>query len=64
MTGLSETNALQRTVGDGNRGFASYTIESRTNLVSSGYAHWGGFSGPTPNATNTNEFYRVGISFP
>lgn len=55
-------------------GDRTYTVESRTNLVSGSYAALGSFSGPVTNVnqvtvTDTNvveakKFYHVRISLP
>ena len=52
----------------------TYTVESKTNLLSGSYAQINTFGGPTTNgtqvtvtdlsATQTNKFYRIHISLP
>jgi hypothetical protein len=66
----SHRNLIFNPVGSGR----TYTIESRTNLLSGSYAALGGFSGPQTNAnqvtvtdlnaTQSSKFYRVHVSLP
>jgi hypothetical protein len=66
----SQKNLIFNPVGPGR----TYTVESRTNLVSGSYAVLGSFSGPQTNvsevtvtdlnATQSSKFYHVHISLP
>ncbi len=66
----SQKNLIYNPIATGR----TYTVESRTNLVSGSYAALGSFTGPQTNvttatvtdlnATSTTKFYHVRISFP